>query len=262
MKNSESIQKFWVLVGEGIECEKETTRALEFLFPERNVHELSVATVLKNKSEWPEFSKQDWLFLPGGFSFSDHFGSGRLLAFELQRSGFFEKLLESGVHMIGVCNGFQVLTQSGLFGEGVSLKKNKNPESAQLFGFTNRWARLAARGPVLDSSQYELPVRHGEGRLEVSQAHLPSNTEVFLTYEDFKFQNGSFENAAGLVAKKEKSWIWGMMPHPEIALRACDHPDASGPESMPGVRKRKYWEPSGDGARLLKQIIETTERDS
>lgn len=218
----------------GIECEEETYRALR-LSGISDIRYFGLSELFS--SDWKQELKLDrktWIWIPGGFSFSDDFSAGRLMAHWLSEQGFLDEVLKQGAHITGVCNGFQVLCHTNLFGEGVRLKSNL-PK-----GFVNRWVELCLEHEP--DTQIRLPVRHGEGRLVVEvvdgEASLPleSNVEVFLRYKDATFDNGSFDKIAGLYTKQNLSHVFGMMPHPEVALKPIDDPSVCGTSRMPKFR--------------------------
>jgi phosphoribosylformylglycinamidine synthase len=241
-----------ILTGEGIECEKETKRFFETLKTFSNIKYLSVQETLNNPSVLNEYKKGDCLFIPGGFSYADHFGAGKLLAYTLHRSNFFDKIQNKGMHVFAVCNGFQVLTAAGIFGNNVSLEPNKLHDKR--LGFCNRWIQTQSCG-ALEENFFQLPVRHGEGRLVIKEnSTLSSNVEAFLLYQDNHFDNGSDHNIAGLVANHGSSYFWAMMPHPEIALFPLTHPDVVGPEYFPKLR-HTLKEAQGDGVKLFEKIF-------
>ncbi len=254
-KDLVKMQKFFVLCGEGIECEKEIYRALETVLKSSekkySISYLPVPMLLKKEIKPEEiFNAGDWLIIPGGFSFSDHFGSGQLLAYQLKTLSFFETIKKKDVNVLGICNGFQVLVAAGLFGEDVRLEPNIY--EGKRLGFVNKWVqlRLADEG----TENLRLSVRHGEGRLTRSgDAFLP-HVNAFIFYDDKNFNNGSVENIAGLVAIQKKSRIWGLMPHPEVSLRPMDDPDYSGPDFSEGFHKLNSA-PTASGARVLDYIL-------
>lgn len=210
--------KIKILKGEGIECENELKRALENLDYSCEFWDLP-RLLQKPDSYLEKLTASDCIMIPGGFSFADHLGSGKLLAFELKNISFFEKVFDQGASVWGICNGFQVLTACGVFG-GVELKHNQKPqESSQ---FEDRWVELYS--PPLDQ-KYFYPVRHGEGRLVIEK--LAEGTEPFLFYNDINFNNGSSQNIAGLWRKVpgSSSKIVGLMPHPEVFHRIEQSPD-------------------------------------
>ena len=216
---------------------------------------LPVADLLHQKGQLASlFGHGDFLFLPGGFSFADHFGSGRLLAYRLQKISLFQQLFERGVHVMGICNGFQVLMQAGVFGEALSLRANRDRQGRGV-GFTNRWVKLQTTGP-LAQADYEIVVRHGEGRVQLD-GEFPQHVQCFLKYNDEVFSNGSEQAIAGLWAQHGDSRVWGMMPHPEIARRPINHPDCA-TVVYPSRNQAQYLENTGQGTKLMQQILQHT----
>jgi phosphoribosylformylglycinamidine synthase len=235
----------YVLKGWGIECEAEMKRAAEVSGSFTEVKDLVLPKLVAHspggRVAWP-FKRGDWVLLPGGFSFSDHFGSGKLLALKLREMGFFAKVDELGLNLLGVCNGFQVLTEAGLFGATTKLLAN-DP-----VGFKNRWI-----GVKTAREHLRLPVRHGEGRLAWDGA-LPEGVLPFLHYADEGFKNGSRDLVAGLCAQRGDSLICGMMPHPEIALSLLDDPNDFATDYLEQHRAG-HWAAEGAGLKLLKKIF-------
>jgi phosphoribosylformylglycinamidine synthase subunit PurQ / glutaminase len=240
--------KAYVLRGWGIECENELKRAAEIsdcfdevcdLVLPKLVHDAEART---GKIKWP-FSRGDWVLLPGGFSFSDHFGSGKLLSLKLREMGFFDEIEDKALNVLGICNGFQVLTESGIFGSTTRLLGNSPA------GFKNRWVKLNAGGTAL-----RLPVRHGEGRLHWD-SNLPHGVRPFIHYADDDFRNGSRDAVAGLFFRSPQgSVVCGMMPHPEIALSMLDDPDVFATDYLENHREG-LWKEEGSGLGLLRKIF-------
>jgi len=240
--------KAYVLMGWGIECEAELRRAALAAGVFGEVRDLVLPKLLNSvdsdasKIVWP-FEKGDWVLLPGGFSFSDHFGSGKLLALKLKEWGFFDHVESVEVNMLGICNGFQVLTESGTFGNSTRLLANEPT------GFRNRWTALRS-----GDTRLRLPVRHGEGRL-VWDGDLPAHVRPFIHYDDEGFVNGSRELVAGLVSTRASgALICGMMPHPEIALSVLDDPDTFATDYF-AQHRQGLWEQEGAGLALLRRIF-------
>jgi phosphoribosylformylglycinamidine synthase len=254
-----SARKFWILTGEGIECERESQRF--FALPQfgAGAEFLPVPAVLSGSKRLRELAKAgDWVMLPGGFSFADHYGSGKLLAFELKRAGFLQEALAMGVNLIGFCNGFQVLTETRLFGDDVRLLHNR--AGGKSLGFRNRWVDCRATGSLVDKP-LRLCIRHGEGRLSREGAEWRPNVRPILHYRDAQFSNGSIDEVAGLEARHGSSRVIGMMPHPEVSWRRADDPDALPTEiqvgNKPNVSARAaFFAPQGDGAVLVKALLE------
>jgi phosphoribosylformylglycinamidine (FGAM) synthase-like amidotransferase family enzyme len=237
-----------IVFGEGIQCENETLRFLQiFKGSSKGIQKVPVSEILEptfwdrseivNSQEGPLF-----FVLPGGFSFADHFQSGRLLSYVLTKAKFFERAIEKKAQVLGICNGFQVLVQSQIFGAHTKLLHNQNGS------FVNRWVHLETK----DKKPLALPVRHGEGcfRYSEKEARLFS---PFLFYRDKDFNNGSSESIAGVFRQIEKSTIWGLMPHPEIALRNRANPYFKGPPFQ-AESQSEDWNLKGDGLFLFETI--------
>jgi phosphoribosylformylglycinamidine synthase len=185
------------------------------------------------------------LAFPGGFSFGDHLGSGKVFATLFQRSlgPRMERLLADGGLAVGICNGFQVLVKMGVLpnmrgcrAQEVTLVHNESG------CFEDRWVRVAfetgsrcawTRG----LAEMDLPVRHGEGRFVAGSgeqlADLARGGLIALRYaaahggeprypED---PNGSDGHVAGLCDPTGR--VFGLMPHPEAFLHSQNHPDWS-----------------------------------
>jgi phosphoribosylformylglycinamidine synthase len=200
------------------------------------------------------------LAFPGGFSFGDHLGSGKLLATLLRRSlgqaigGFVAR----GGLVIGICNGFQVLVKMGILpnlagtmAQETSLIHNDSGK------YEDRWVRVRfeqASRCVWTSglSEMELPVRHGEGKFVALSAalmgSLASQGLIALRYasregrsgdETVEYPddpNGSEGHVAGICDPTGR--VFGLMPHPEAFLHPENHPDwtARLPREAMGLR--------------------------
>lgn len=202
-----------VLIFPGSNCDRDTLWALEKVFG------------LRTRVFWHqdhELSGVDGVVVPGGFSFGDYLRSGALAA----RSPITEHLVSfcrRGGAAIGICNGFQILTESGLL-PGALL-----PNLTQRFVCRHVFVKDpkdGAGGPL------GLPIAHGEGRYYCDAADrraLWDGGQVAYQYCDRTGQivpeanpNGSQDNIAGI--RNPTGRILGLMPHPERAL----DPDLSG----------------------------------
>jgi phosphoribosylformylglycinamidine synthase len=186
-----------------------------------------------NGKQWQDYAM---LALPGGFSYGDALGAGRLWALELRTA--FEDLLQSFTEsdrpVIGICNGFQVLVKAGILpGNGQTATLTFNASGH----FECRWVTLAPNS--LNSSPWfdglppiQCPVAHGEGRFLLSKGqHLPRE-QIGLTYVyddgspahmDYPTNpNGSLLDIAGLTNPTGN--VLGLMPHPEDHIHAYQHP--------------------------------------
>jgi phosphoribosylformylglycinamidine synthase I len=177
------------------------------------------------------------IILPGGFSYGDDLGAGRVLAARLARFDALLDHVERGRPVLGICNGFQVLVKAGFLpGEpdgspeatpSVSLTRN-TPS-----GFTCRWTRLAADplSPCVFTDgldEVDAPCAHGEGRLIVQDdatlARIEREHLVPLRYATASDNpNGSVGGLASLTNRR--GTVLGLMPHPEDHVRADQHPN-------------------------------------
>lgn len=217
-----STKRALILSGDGINCENETRTACEkagFAAEIRHLNDL-IAEKLSQETLEQNFSL---LVLPGGFSFGDELGSGRVLALKIRHGlGWdLERFAEKGGLILGVCNGFQALIRLGVFGSTLSITHNDHGR------FLNTWVTLEITGEAKRSpwftelpggdTHFPLPIRHGEGRILSEDAELSG---IALRYT--QDVNGSQDRAAALLSKNGR--ILGLMPHPEAFVRATQHP--------------------------------------
>lgn len=165
----------------------------------------------------------DFIVLPGGFSYGDYLRSGAIARFS-PIMGEVVAHAQKGGYVLGVCNGFQILTESGLL-EG-ALLHNNNQKFICKNVFLKPVSKTAAitRG-LSDTEVYKIPIAHGEGRFYAPEDLLKSiqdNDQVLFQYcsgeavvSDESNPNGALNNIAGITNKKKN--VFGMMPHPERA---------------------------------------------
>ncbi len=182
---------------------------------------------------------------PGGFSYGDDIASGRLFAVKL-REGLYPELREAaerGAPMIGVCNGFQVMTQLGLLpgpGAGQPWPELAPPrQSVSLTGnrgarFIDDWIPVTLERPErcvwtegLDAGMspevLRLPIAHGEGRFFAAPETLrmlEASGSVVMRYAENV--NGSVGSIAGICDSTGR--VFGLMPHPDRYTRWSLHP--------------------------------------
>lgn len=214
--------KALVLAGDGINCEQEMAFAAgKAGFRVDIVH---INDLILQRFTQEDLKKQyKALFLPGGFSFGDHLGSGRVLALKLVRglNWDLEHFAKDGGIVLGVCNGFQTLIAMGAFGKKVSITHNIQNK------FLNRWAGLQKTNSenifLKNMNEMYLPIRHGEGRLLFDPSVDIFNSADFRITLQYEVDvNGSTERIAGLTNNNGR--IFGLMPHPEAAIRRTQHP--------------------------------------
>ncbi|WP_152396549.1 phosphoribosylformylglycinamidine synthase subunit PurQ [Paenibacillus guangzhouensis] len=162
-----------------------------------------------------DLSKYDCILIPGGFSYGDYLRSGAIARFAPVMTEV-AKAAAAGKYVMGICNGFQVLTEAGLLPgalrRNVSLKfrchstilRVENNQTA----FTNQYEV----GELID-----IPIAHGEGNYYCDEAtleQLKKNNQIIFRYSDNP--NGSLEDIAGIC--NEQGNVLGLMPHPERAV--------------------------------------------
>jgi len=177
----------------------------------------------KNQMVWhndPELPKSDLIVLPGGFSYGDYLRSGSIAG----KSKIIKSVIEyakSGGLVLGICNGFQILTETGLL-SGV-LQQNKHLEficknvHVKINDTENKYFKNTKKEIL------ELHIAHNEGNYFCSNDELKSiedNNQIAVTYcnkdgehNDNSNPNGALKNIAGIFNKSKN--ILGMMPHPE-----------------------------------------------
>ena len=203
-----------VLRTAGTNCEHETARALTLSGAEAEI--LHSDRVMEDPSRLTEASI---LVFAGGFSYGDDLSAGRVWGHEL-RTGLREHLgrhVAGGGLVLGVCNGFQVLTEMGLL-PGALTRNQKlhficEPTDLQVEPGQCSWLQGYSSGEVVN-----FPIAHGEGRYQADPDQLKAledQGQVVLRY--CRNPNGSVADVAGLTNAQGN--VLGLMPHPE---RACD----------------------------------------
>ena len=170
-------------------------------------------------------SGYDCLILPGGFSYGDYLRCGAIAQFSPVMNTV-EKFAKNGGIVLGICNGFQILCESGLL-PGV-LRRNDHLQ------FRCEWVNLRVEntGTPFSSNMsgnqvVRIPISHGEGNYyadEETLSKIEDNGRVLFRYSSEHGEllesanpNGSINNIAGIT--NEEGNVLGMMPHPE---RCCD----------------------------------------
>jgi len=239
MEGNEQKPQVLVLSGFGINCEIETARAFEMAGASA-----SIVHATKLLAEPSMLSGYSILALPGGFSFGDDLGSGKVLGNKLKHkmSAQMMDFVRAGKLVMGICNGFQVLVKMGLLPalEGDYLSQQATVTYNDSGRFEDRWVYLKANKDSKCvftkglSGRLYLPVRHGEGKfIPSSSASLEKmfvNGQVALQYTDengnsagYPYNpNGSIQNIAGICDPTGR--VFGMMPHPEAYLFKENHP--------------------------------------
>ena len=239
----------------GTNCDEETAAA--WATAGAHVEIRHVGRILERPDELDEFGI---LTIPGGFSYGDDLGAGRILATRLAALGdALRRFHERGGLVLGVCNGFQVLVKSGLLpGEDwvgrVTLTHNDSGR------FEARWSRLRPTAGktvfLADEEPIELPVAHGEGKFLTAAPDdlggLEAAGHVVLRYVDAEDRpateypdnpNGSAGAVAGICDTTGR--IFGLMPHPERHVDPLHHPRWT----------RRGAKAEGDGLRIFRNAV-------
>lgn len=199
--------KFGVVVFPGSNCDRDMMEAL------KNALQQEVIPLWHKDKDISRFSTTDCLVLPGGFSYGDYLRCGAIARFSPMMKSVID-FANSGGKVLGVCNGFQILCESGLL-PGVLLR-NANQKFICKNVFIKNGLGMALK----------IPIAHGEGRYYASNEvlqQLDENKQVIYRYCTAEGEittdsnpNGAASNIAG-ICNKERN-VFGMMPHPE---RAC-----------------------------------------
>ncbi len=198
--------KFGVVVFPGSNCDQDIIDAVKFDL------NMEVIPLWHKDKDLSMFSIEDCIVLPGGFSFGDYLRCGAIARFSPMMQSVIDFAAQGG-KVLGICNGFQILCESGLL-PGILLRN-----SQQQFACKN----IFMKGD--DGNALKIPIAHGEGRFYGNEQlldELEANGQVLYRYCDENGNitpesnpNGSLRNIAGITNKAGN--VFGMMPHPERA---------------------------------------------
>ena len=172
-----------------------------------------------------DLSEFDCIILPGGFSYGDYLRTGAIAKFSPVMNSL-KDFAESGKLILGICNGFQILCESGLL-PGTLIRNNN-------LKFKCSWENLRVENinspftnSCLENEIIKIPISHGEGNYFADSQtlqELNKNNQIIFKYSSPSGEisniynpNGSLENIAGISNKNGN--VLGMMPHPE---RCCE----------------------------------------
>ena len=196
-----------IVVFPGSNCDRDVSWALEGCLD------------VRTKYLWHEssdLSDLDAIVIPGGFSYGDYLRCGAIARFSPLINSL-KDFVKSGKRVLGICNGFQILTESGFLPGALVTNKNLNficdDAGLDVISSKGGWFNNGNEKQTI-----KLPIAHGEGRYHCDQdtfKKLVDNELISLRYKNNP--NGSFFDIAGIT--NEKGNVLGLMPHPE---RACD----------------------------------------
>ncbi|BFH60294.1 MULTISPECIES: phosphoribosylformylglycinamidine synthase subunit PurQ [Paenibacillus] len=198
--------KFAVLVFPGSNCDIDCYKAVQDTVGEPVDYVWHTAT---------DLSAYDCILVPGGFSYGDYLRCGAISRFAPVMNEV-AKAAEEGKYILGICNGFQILTEAGLLPgallRNTSMKFRCHDTVLHVVNnqtpFTNDFEL---------NEEIVIPIAHGEGNYycdEETLKDLQQNNQIVFTYKDNP--NGSLADIAGISNKRGN--VVGMMPHPERAV--------------------------------------------
>lgn len=254
-----------VLRSAGTNCDKETS----FSFQKAGaVAELVHINQFSSRQKY--LDDYQILAIPGGFSYGDDFGAGKILANELRYklADDLKKFLKEGKLIIGICNGFQILVKSGLLPDSATLKQETSLIINDSGKFEDRWVylrKLQSRCVWTNGlpEVIYLPVAHGEGKFITKDnsvlERLKRNGQIVFRYYYSKSRfanypynpNGSTWDIAGIC--DETGRILGLMPHPERYSQFQQHPRWSGIINRKEIR---FVSKEGDGLQIFRNGVE------
>lgn len=221
--------KFGIVVFPGSNCDDDMVYVLR---------ELMGQSVVKLWHKETDLAGCDCIVVPGGFAYGDYLRAGAIARFSPIMDSVI-KHAEKGGYVLGICNGFQVLTEANLL-EG-ALLQNTN----QKYICKNVFLRPQSTRSILTQNlevnkAYKIPIAHGEGRYyadQITLEKLKAREQILLKYcnelgevNEQANPNGSSENIAGICNAQRN--VIGLMPHPE---RAAD-------EALGNIDGRLFFE--------------------
>jgi phosphoribosylformylglycinamidine synthase subunit PurQ / glutaminase len=209
--------KFGVVVFPGSNCDDDMIHVLG------NVFGREVTKIWHKEFDLKNFTLEDCIVLPGGFSYGDYLRSGALARYSpiMQSVINFAK---KGGKVLGICNGFQILCELGLL-PGVLLRNESQRFICEniYLKTENRKTELTCQIP--EGKILKIPIAHADGRYYAPSQiidELENNGQVLFRYcgkngevSDLNNPNGSINNIAGICNKEGN--VFGLMPHPERA---------------------------------------------
>ena len=209
--------KFGVIVFPGSNCDRDMMHALQ------DDLQQEVVMLWHKDRDLSMFTKDDCIVLPCGFSYGDYLRCGALARF----SPMMEQVIafaNNGGKVLGVCNGFQILCESGLLPGVLLLNDHQKFTCKNVYIKTETDSNFVSK--KVGNKVLKIPVAHGEGRYHADAAtleKLSANNQVVFRYCNEQGEvhidsnpNGATNNIAGIC--NEGRNVFGMMPHPE---RAC-----------------------------------------
>jgi phosphoribosylformylglycinamidine synthase len=204
-----------VIIFPGSNCDRDAVSALEKIGSK-------VEKIWYQENSLPK--NLDLIVIPGGFSYGDYLRSGAMAAISPAMQEV-KKLAANGTRILGICNGFQILTEAGLL-DGVLLRNSKIKFSCRYVHLRIENNNSDFTGDYAKKSIIRIPIAHMDGNYftdENTLKKLQDNDQIAMRYvnenggfDEDSNPNGSMDHIAGIF-NLEKN-ILGMMPHPERAI--------------------------------------------
>ena len=209
--------KFGVIVFPGAYCDRDCYYAV------KTVTGKPVEFIWHQETSLDGF---DALILPGGFSYGDYLRVGAIAKFSPVMRSVKEFATKGGL-VIGICNGFQVLTESGLL-PGALLKNAGSRYVCRYLHIRTETSATPFTSGIEKGQLLHIPIGHGDGNYHADQdtlRRLEDNDQVAFRYVDAQGEptgeanpNGSARNIAGIVNQRRN--VLGMMPHPDRSFES------------------------------------------
>ena len=210
--------KFGVILFPGSNCDDDMVHVLGTVMGRE-----TVKLWHKDKDALQDFTTDDCVIVPGGFSYGDYVRAGAVARF----SPIMESVIDfanRGGYVFGICNGFQILCEAGLL-PGALLRNRDQKFIAKNCFLRTETGNTKVTSALEVGQVLEMPIAHAEGRYYADDetiAGLIANDQVLFRYADGAGEptpeanlNGSVQNIAGIC--NEGRNVFGMMPHPERA---------------------------------------------
>ena len=210
--------KFGVVIFPGSNCDQDMIFAIGAVFDQE-------AEILWHKNESiGNYSNEDWIMLPGGFSYGDYLRSGAIARFSPIMKSVID-FAKTGGNILGICNGFQILCEAGLL-PGTLLQNE-----GQKFICDNVYLKSAMNNSKINAGLdkgrvLKIPIAHADGNYfadDETLTDIKKNDQILFQYCDGEGNvgdsynpNGSVYNIAGICNANRN--VFGMMPHPERAV--------------------------------------------
>jgi len=261
--------KALILTGYGINCEEETSFAIEKHGAISDV--VHINDIIDGSKKLSDYQI---LLFPGGFSYGDDTGAGKAFANRILNNiqDDFLNFIQKDTLTLGICNGFQIMTAIGIvpaldgkYGERqVALMTNENAR------YVCRWVKIknVSKKCIFTKGVDEMyvPIAHGEGNFYAKDTEikkLQDNDQIVFKYidENGDFANQKFpENPNGAILDiaavcDPSGRIMGIMPHPERHLCFSNRPDFTAQKEAL-IREGKDIPKNGEGVKIFQNAVE------